>query len=80
MYLLRSLVVYVLFIIQVSVLVNLMKEPTHVYLLGIRVEKRYKYYDSVKKRMFESMNVTFRETKSYFTLSDIQSNACPVIF
>jgi hypothetical protein len=34
----------------------------------------------VKKKMFESMDVTFRETKFYFTFSDVQSNACPVTF
>jgi hypothetical protein len=34
----------------------------------------------VKKRTFESMNVTFREIKFYFTLPDVQSNACPITF
>jgi hypothetical protein len=47
------------------------------YLSG---KKGYRCYDPVKKRMFEGMDVTFRETKSYFTVSDVQSNACSMIF
>jgi hypothetical protein len=43
-------------------------------------KKRYKYYDPVKKRMFESLDVTFRETESYFVLSNAQSNTSPVSF
>jgi hypothetical protein len=40
----------------------------------------YKCYDTVKKRMFESLDVTFRETKSYFVLSNAQSNTSPITF
>jgi hypothetical protein len=43
-------------------------------------KKGYRCYDPMKKMMFESMDVSFRETESYFTLSDVQSNACPVTF
>jgi hypothetical protein len=43
-------------------------------------KKGYRCYDPMKKRMFESMDVTFRETKSYFTISNVQFNACPVTF
>jgi hypothetical protein len=43
-------------------------------------EKRYKCYDPVKKRMFESLDVTFRESKLYFVLSNAQSNGSPVTF
>jgi hypothetical protein len=43
-------------------------------------KRGYRCYDSVNKKMFESMDVTFRETESYFTLSDVQSNVCPVTF
>jgi hypothetical protein len=43
-------------------------------------KKGYRCYDPVKKMMFESMNVMFRELESYFTLSDVQSNAYPVTF
>jgi uncharacterized membrane protein YagU involved in acid resistance len=51
-----------------------------VYLLGTRVGKKYRCFDPVKKMMFESIDVTFRETESYFTLSDVQFNACSVTF
>jgi hypothetical protein len=34
-------------------------------------KKEYRCYDPVKKMMFESMDVTFRKTESYFTLSDV---------
>jgi hypothetical protein len=40
----------------------------------------YKCYDPVKKMMFESLNVTFRETKPYFVLSNAQSNVSLVTF
>jgi hypothetical protein len=43
-------------------------------------KKGYKCYDPAKKRMFESLNVTFRETEPYFVLSNAQSNASPVTF
>jgi transposase InsO family protein len=43
-------------------------------------KKRYKCYDPVKKRMFESLDVTFRETESYFVLSNAQSNTSHVSF
>jgi hypothetical protein len=37
-------------------------------------EKGYKCYDPIKKRMFESLDVTFRKTEPYFVLSNAQSN------
>jgi hypothetical protein len=43
-------------------------------------KKGYKCYDLVKKRTLESLNVTFRETKPYFVLSNAQLNASPVTF
>jgi hypothetical protein len=43
-------------------------------------KKEYKCYDHVKKRMFESLNVTFRETEPYFVLSNAQSNGPSVTF
>jgi hypothetical protein len=43
-------------------------------------KKGYKCYDPVKKRMFESLDVTFRETEPYFVLSNAQSSASPVTF
>jgi hypothetical protein len=43
-------------------------------------EKRYKCHDPIKKRMFESLDVTFRETEPYFVLSNAQSNEFPVTF
>jgi hypothetical protein len=43
-------------------------------------KKGYKCYDPVKKIMFESLDVTFRETESYFVLSNAQSNTSPVTF
>jgi Reverse transcriptase (RNA-dependent DNA polymerase) len=43
-------------------------------------KKRYKCYDPAKKRMFESLDVTFREMEPYFVLSNAQSNASPVTF
>jgi hypothetical protein len=43
-------------------------------------KKGYKCYDPIKKRMFESLDVTFRETKPYFVLSNAQSNGPPVTF
>jgi hypothetical protein len=43
-------------------------------------KKRYKCYDPVKKMMFESLDVTFRETEPYFVLSNAQSNVSPVTF
>jgi hypothetical protein len=49
--------------------------------VGYSSEKKgYKCYDPVKKRMFKSLDVTFRETKSYFILSNAQFNTSPVIF
>jgi hypothetical protein len=43
-------------------------------------KKGYKCYDPVKKRMFKSLDVTFREIESYFVLSNAQSNTSPVTF
>jgi hypothetical protein len=43
-------------------------------------KKGYKCYNPVKKMMFESLDVTFRETKPYFVPSNAQSNASPMIF
>jgi hypothetical protein len=43
-------------------------------------KKGYKFYDPVKKRMFESLDVIFRETQQYFVLSNAQSNTSPVTF
>jgi hypothetical protein len=43
-------------------------------------KKGHRCYDPMKKRMFESIDVTFTEIESYFTLSDVRSNACLVIF
>jgi hypothetical protein len=43
-------------------------------------KKGYKCYDPVKKRMLESLDVTFRDTEPYFVLLNAQSNASPVTF
>jgi hypothetical protein len=43
-------------------------------------KKGYKCYDPVKKRMFKSLDVTFRETEPYFVLSNAQSNTSPMTF
>jgi hypothetical protein len=43
-------------------------------------KKGYKCYDPVKKRILESLDVTFREMEPYFELLNAQSNASPVTF
>jgi hypothetical protein len=40
----------------------------------------YKCYDSMKKKIFKSLDVIFREIEPYFVLSNAQSNISPVIF
>jgi hypothetical protein len=43
-------------------------------------KKGYKYYNPMKKKMFENLDVTFRETEPDFVLLNAQFNTSPVTF
>jgi hypothetical protein len=76
----KSLVLCILFITQAQTSISLMQSPTSVFVGYSSEKKRYKYYNPVKKMMFESFDVTFRETESYFVPLNTQSNASPMTF
>jgi hypothetical protein len=40
-----------------------------------RDEKGYRYFDPVKKKMYESMDVIFRESESYFSSTGVSINS-----
>jgi hypothetical protein len=43
-----------------------------------RDKKGYRYFDLVKK-MYESMNVTFRESEPYFSFTDVPTSSLIVL-
>jgi hypothetical protein len=73
---------YVCFVHNTSPVISKLDAKSHkcVFVGYSNGKKGYKCYDPVKKKMFESLNVTFKETESYFVLSNAQSNTSPVTF
>jgi hypothetical protein len=73
---------YVYFVHNTSPIISKLDAKSHkcVFVEYSSGKKRYKYYDLVKKRMLESLDVIFRETEPYFVLSNTQSNAYSVTF
>jgi hypothetical protein len=74
----RSLGVCALCITQVRVSKFDVKSHKCVFVGYSSGKKGYKRYDPVKKKMLESLDVTFRDTEPYFVLSNAQSNTSPV--
>jgi hypothetical protein len=44
-----------------------------------RDKNGYRYFDPLKKRMYESMNVTFYESKSYFSYMSVPVSSSTVL-
>jgi hypothetical protein len=72
---------YVCFVHNTSPGISKLDAKSHkcVFVRYSNGKKGYKCYDPVKKKMFESLDVTFRETESYFVLSNaVQYISCDI--
>jgi hypothetical protein len=70
----------VYFVHNTTLVVSKLDVRAHVCFCGLlERQKGYRYFDLVKKKMYESMDVTFRESKSYFSSACVPASSSIVL-